>query len=124
MRIFEDVKAQDFKFYTLYVNTSGFAYIEFWPSRKRKYFFPNEKGYIFVFRKKLNLKRLIYHAAFPGLDLTDKVVVKIKGNRFSIFNLCALTKNQYLQARRTGQKIRRNRATGECFLLPMENRAE
>lgn len=115
MKIFEDAKVQDFKLYSLYVNTSGYAYIEFWPSRKRKYFFPNEKGYIFVFGKKINLKRLIYSAAYPKLDLTGKVVVKIKGNRFSIFNLAILTKNQLRTARKYGCKIRRNRQTGECF---------
>ncbi len=115
MRIFEDVKVQDSKLYSLYVNMSGYAYAEFWPSRKRKYFFPNEKGYIFVFGKKLNLKRLIYSAAYPNLDLSGKIVVKIRGNRFSIFNLVILTKNELRLARKYGYKIRRNMRTGECF---------
>lgn len=116
MRIFEDIKSKDFKLYSLYVNTSGYAYIEYWPTFKRKYFYPNENGYIFINGKKLNIKRLIYKAAFPYCDIKNKVVVKLKGNIYSIFNLFALTKNQFRLVKKYGLEVKKNENTGECYL--------
>lgn len=116
MRIFEDIKAKDYKLYTLYINTSGYAYIEYWPTFKRKYFYPNDNGYIFINGRKLNLKRLIYQSAFPYFDLRDKIVVKLKGNIYSIFNLFALTKNQLRLVKKYNLKVIKNQNTGECYI--------
>lgn len=116
MRIFEDIKAKDYKLYTLYINTSGYAYIEYWPTFKRKYFYPNDNGYIFINGRKLNLKRLIYQSAFPYFDLSDKIVVKLKGNIYSIFNLFALTKNQLRLVKKYNLKVIKNQNIGECYI--------
>lgn len=122
MRIFEDIKAKDCKLYTLYINTSGYAYIEYWPTRKRKYFFPNDAGFIFINGRRINLKRLIYQLAFPYLDLREKVVTKLKGNTYSIFNLFALTKNQLRLVKKHNLKVEKNECTGECKIKKITTR--
>lgn len=119
MRIFEDIRAKELKLYSLYVNTSGYAFIQFWPSKKKKYFFPNEKGYIFINGRKINLKRLIYSVTYPKINLSNKVIVKLKGNTFSIFNLFALTKNQLRLVLKYKLEVTKNMCTGECALLPV-----
>lgn len=115
-----DYRVRSGENWDLYVSTYGYAYIQLWGMvGKLKKYFPNEKGYIWVGKKRVDFKKLLYQVVYPSIDLKRMLIFKI-GPNYDIRNIFILNHRDFFEFKKKHLKVIKNYKTGKCWLQTRE----